>query len=103
MGSRQAQFGKALLTAFQHPVQCGQVFAVFDGVPGAFEDMFHRVVRERLQPQFLDLPQLLRVRERGVVLVVVVEPEQGEYLVQSFDMPLGSQAAVTVTRPRRCR
>lgn len=62
---------------------------MFDSVPGAFENVLHGIVRKRLQPQFLDLPELLRVRKGGVVLVMVVQPEQGEYLVERFDMRLG--------------
>ena len=76
---------------------------MFDGVSGALENMFHRIVRERLQPQFLDLAQLLCVREGGVVLVVVVQPEQREYLVERFDMRLGCQPASGLTLPRTCR
>jgi len=76
---------------------------VLDSVSGALENMFHRIVRERFQPQFLDLAQLLCVREGGVVLVVVVQPEQGEYLVDCFDMRLCRLPAARFTLPMRCR
>ncbi len=76
---------------------------MFDSVSGALENMFHRIVRERLQPQFLDLAQLLCIREGGVVLVVVVQPEQGEYLVDRFDMRLCRLPAARFTLPMRCR
>ncbi len=61
---------------------------MFDRVPGALEDMFHRIVRERLQPQFFNLAQLLCIRKGSVVLVVVIQPEQSEYLVERFNMCL---------------
>ncbi len=76
---------------------------MFDRVPGTLENMFNGIVRERLQPQFFYLAQLLGVREGGVVLVVVVKAEQREYLVQRFDMRLGRQPASGLTLPRTCR
>ncbi len=58
-----------------HAIQCRQVFTVFDRVFGAFENVLYRVVGERVQPQLFDLFDLFRVRESGIVLVVVVQPE----------------------------
>lgn len=103
MGGRQAQVGQALLAALQHAVEGGQVLAVLDGMPGALEDVFHRIIRQGLQPQFLDLPELFGIREGGVVLVVVVQPEQGEDLVQCFDVGLARLGAPRFSLPRRCR
>jgi hypothetical protein len=34
---------------------------------------------------------------------MVVQPEQGEYLVERFDMRLGRQPAARFTLPMRCR
>jgi hypothetical protein len=103
VGGRQAQVGQALLAALQHAVEGGQVLAVLDGMPGALEDVFHRIIRQGLQPQFLDLPELFGIREGGVVLVVVVQPEQGEDLVQCFDVGLARLGAPRFSLPRRCR
>ena len=46
VGGGQAQVGEPLLAAFQHPVECGQVLAVLDGVLGPLEDLFDRVIRQ---------------------------------------------------------
>lgn len=62
-------------------MQRGQVLAGLDGVPRAAQDLLHRQIRQRVQPELLDLVELPRIRVGGVVLVVVVEAEQGEDLV----------------------
>ena len=98
----QAQLRQSLLAGFQHPVQGGQVFALLDGTLRPLQDLLHRVVRQGLEPQLLDLAKLLLVRVGGVVLVVVVEAEQGEHLVDGFDVGLAGAAAL-LTLPRRCR
>ncbi len=103
MGSRQSQVGQALLAALQHAVEGGQVFAVLDGVLGALENLLYRVVRQRVQPQFLDLLELLRVGKGGVVLVVIVQPEQGENLVDRLYPGFLGGPAFGPSLPRRCR
>ena len=103
VGCRQSQVGQALLAALQHAVQGGQVFAVLDGVLGALENLLYRVVRQRVQPQFLDLLELLRVGKGGVVLVVIVQPEQGENLVDRLYPGFQGGPALGPSLPRRCR
>ncbi len=76
---------------------------MLDRVSGTFENMFYGIVRERLQPQFFNLAQLLGIREGSVILIVVVQPEQGKYLVERIDMRLGRQPAARLTLPRTCR
>ena len=101
--SGQAEIGQALLAALQHAVQGGQVFAVFDGVLGAFQDLLHRVVRQRFQPQLLDLLELLRVWKGRVILIVVIQSEQGEDLVDGLYMGFRGGLAGGVSLPTRCR
>ncbi len=108
VGGGQAQVRQALLAALQHPVEGGQVLTVLDGVLGALQDLLYRVIRQRIQPQFLDLPQLLRVGISGIVLVVVVQPEQGEDLVDRLDPgfrrgPLAATGLLAPSLPRMCR
>ena len=73
---------------------------MLDGVFGPLEDLFHRVVGQRLQPELLDLFELLTVRVGGIVLVVVVQPEQRKDLVNGLDMRF--QRGL-FSLPRRCR
>ncbi len=107
VGTGQAQVGQALLAALQHPVQRGQVLAVLDGVLGTLEYLLDGVVGKGVQPELLDLLELLGVRVGRVVLVVVVQPEQGEYLVDRLD-PRFLRGPVFIalfgaSLPRRCR
>lgn len=78
---------------------------MLNGVLGAAKNLLHGVLRQRVQPQLLDLLQLFRVGVRRVVLVVVVQAEQGEDLVDGFDMPLGRlrRALLGLSLPRTCR
>lgn len=99
----QAQVGQALLAALQHAVERRQVLTVFNGVPGTLENMFYRVVRQRLQPQLLDLVELLCTRVGRVILVVVVQAKQRKNLVQRFDMRLCCWLAPVLSLPTRCR
>jgi len=99
----QAEVRQTLLAAFQHAVESGQVLAVLDGVFGALQDLFHRVIRQGVQPQFLDLLELLRIRESRIVLVVVVQAEQREDLVDGLDVGLGGGPAGGLSLPRRYR
>ena len=107
VGGGQAEVCQALLAAFQHTVESRQVLAVFNCVLGALQDLLYRVIGQRIKPQFLDLFQLLRIRISRVILVVVVQPEQGEHLVDCLDTGFrghfASPARSGVTPPRRCR
>lgn len=75
------------------------------GVLGALEHLLYRVVGQRLQPQFLDLLELLGVRVGGVVLVVVIQAKQGKNLVDRLYAGLCVRfaPAVLFSLPRRCR
>ena len=92
--------GQPRLAALVHPVQGGQVFVVFDGVFGAPQNLFHRVVSQGFVPQFFYLLYLAVVLIGGEILVVVVQPKQGEYLVDGIDVGL---AGADFSLPRRCR
>lgn len=84
-------------------MQGWQVLTVLNRVAGAAQDLLYRVIREGLQPQFLDLLELLRLRVGGVILVVVIQPEQGKYLVDRLYMCIGCSPATRFSLPRRCR
>jgi hypothetical protein len=49
------------------------------------------------------LLELLRIGERRVVLVVVVQPEQGEDLVNGLNVGFRGGLAGGVSLPTRCR
>ncbi|RLQ22248.1 hypothetical protein DWB85_08135 [Seongchinamella sediminis] len=83
-------------------MQGGQVLAVLDSVFGALEDLFHREIRQRFQPKFLDLLELAGVRVGGVVLVVVVEAKQGKDLVDGLDVAFTGRAFL-LSSPSWCR
>lgn len=76
---------------------------MLDGVLGALEYLLYRVIRQCVQPQFLDLLELLRIGEGGVVLVVIVQPEQGENLVDRLYPGFLVWPALGPSLPRRCR
>lgn len=76
---------------------------MLDGVLGALEYLLYRVVRQRVQPQFLDLLELLRIGESGVVLVVIIQPEQRENLVDRLYPGFLVGPAFGPSLPRRCR
>lgn len=84
-----------------HTVQRRQVFAGLNGVAGTQKDLLHRVIRQRFQPEFLDLAELRGIGESRVVLVVVVQPEQGEYLIDGLDARV-AVLALPIIPPRRC-
>lgn len=110
-GAGQAQGGQAKLTAFTHTMQSGQVLAVLNGMAGTAQDLFHRVFSQGLQPQLLDLAQLLGIRVGGVILIVVIQAKQGEDLVDCLNMGgiRGSAFSAVVLcggffiAPRMCR
>ena len=77
----------------------GQVLAVLQGVAGAAQNLFSRVIAQGLQPQLLDLVELFRIRVGGVKLVVIVEPEQGEHLIDGVDLPLPRGLAAALSSP----
>ena len=99
----QAEVGQALLAALQHAVEGGKVLAVLNGVPGALQNLLHRVVGQGIQPQLFDLLELLRIGKGGVVLIVVIQPEQGEDLVNCLYMGFCRQPAAGFSLPTRCR
>ncbi len=103
VGIRQTEAGDTFPTALQHAMQRGQVLTVLNGVAGAAQDLLDRIVREGFQPQLLDLFELFGVGVGRVILVVVVQPEQGKDLVDGFDMAIAGRPAAGVSRPRRCR
>lgn len=103
VGIGQAEAGDTLLAALQHAMQGGQVLTVLDGVAGAAQDLLNRIVRKGFQPQFLDLLELFGVGVGRVILVVVVQPEQGKNLVDGFDMGIAGGPTAGISRPRRCR
>ncbi len=76
---------------------------MLDGMLGALEYLLYGVICQRVQPQFLDLLELLCVGEGSVVLVVVVQPEQGENLVDRLYPGFGGGPAPGASLPRRCR
>lgn len=98
----QAEAGDALAAVLEHAVQRGQVLAGLDGVARAAQNLLDRQLRQRVQPQLLDLIELLGIRVGGVILVVVIEPEQGEDLVDRLDAGV-AVARSALTRPRTCR
>lgn len=84
-------------------MQGWQVLTVFNGVAGAAQNLLDRVVGEGFEPQFLDLLELLCLCVGGIVLVVVIQPEQGKYLVYRLYMGIGRNPATLLSLPRRCR
>lgn len=84
-----------------HAIERGQVFTVFYGVLCPFEYVLHRVIGQGVQPEFLDLLDLLGIGKCGVVLVVVIQSEQGKDLVDGLDMRRGVTVA-TISLPMRC-
>ena len=94
-----------MLAAFKHAIECGQVLAVFYGVLGPLEYLLSGVVRHRIQPQFFDLLELLCIRVGRIILVVVVQSEQGKDLVDGLYACFRRGAAIAAlsSLPRRCR
>ena len=91
-----------MLAALKHAVECGQVLAVFDGVLGALENLFYREICQGIQPQLLDLVELAGIRVGGVVLVVIVQTEQGKDLVDGINVAF-SCLAPALSWPSWCR
>ena len=69
---------------------------------GAAQDLLHREVAQCVQPQLLDLVDLGLVGIGGVVLVVVVEAEQGKHLVDRLGVALAG-GSVFLSLPSWCR
>jgi hypothetical protein len=82
-------------------VQRGQVFAVFNGMFSALEDLFHGKVCQGFQPELLDLVELLGIRKGCVILIVVVQPKQGEDLIDRLGMGCAIRRGGVIW-PRRC-
>ena len=76
---------------------------MLNGVFCPLQYLLHRVICQRVQPQLLDLINLLRIGIGRVVLVVIVQAKQGKDLVDSLYMRLGSRSAAALSLPRRCR
>ncbi len=76
---------------------------MFYGVLGPSQYLLHRVIRQRFQPQFLYLLELLGVGKGGVVLVVVIQTKQGKDLVDGIDVVTRRGLMLAVSLPRRCR
>ncbi len=74
-----------LAAAIEHAVQRGQVLRGLDAASRAEQDGLGAVPGQAVQPQALDLVQLLGVVVGAVVLVVVVQAEQREDLVDRVD------------------
>lgn len=106
VGGGQSQPGDTFPAALQHPVQGWQILTVLNGVAGAAQHLLHRVVSQGLQPQLLDLLELLGVRVGGVVLVVIIQPKQGKDLIEGLNVGVRNRAAPfgpLPSLPRRCR
>ena len=74
---------------------------MLDCVLRAFQNLLNGEVRQCLQPELLDLIELLGVRVGRVILIVVVQPEQGEDLVDRLRMGRPVRRR-WFTLPRRC-
>ncbi len=103
VGIGQTEAGDTFLATLQHAMQRGQILTVLDGMAGAAQNLFNRIVRKGFQPQLLDLLELLGVGVGRVILVVVVQPKQGKDLVDGFDMGVAGRPTAGISRPRRCR
>lgn len=86
-------------------MQRGQVFAGFYCDLGPLKDLRGGVVAQGFKPEFFDLPQLLRLAEGRVVLVVVIETKQRKDLINGLDQGgvLAASLSAAFSRPRRCR
>jgi hypothetical protein len=71
-------------------------------VPGTAQDLLHGIIKEGFKPQLLDLVDLAIVRVGSVILVVIVQPEQGKHLVEGVDMALGRFGFSGVSPPSWC-
>ncbi len=89
------------MAALQHAVECGQVLAVLDSVLRPLENLFDRDLRQSIKPQPLDLNQLCFIGVSGVILVVIIQAEQGKDLIKCLDMTLCCRPG-GFTWPRRC-
>lgn len=78
---RKPQSRKALLAAFVHAIERGEVLAVLDSELGTLKNLRGRDISERFQPQLFNLTQLLCFAERRVVLVVIVQAKKREDLI----------------------
>lgn len=85
-----------LAAAVQHAVQRRQVFRGLDAAARPEQDGLGAVAGEAVQPQPLDLAELLGVVIGAVVLVVVVQAEQREDLVDRIDQ---RRVAALLSRP----
>lgn len=72
------------------------------GVLGAFENLLHWQFCQCVQPQLLDLLELGLVGVGGVILVMVIQPKQGEDLVNGLDVTF-IRGLPCVSWPSWCR
>ena len=89
------------MATLQHAIERGQVLAVLDSVLGPLENLLDRDLRQSIKPQPLDLNQLCFIGVSGVILVVIIQAEQGKDLIKCLDMTLCCRPG-RFTWPRRC-
>ena len=68
-----------------HAVERRQIVTGFNGMLSGTQDDCGGIGVKRLKPKPFDLLDLLRIRPRGVILVVVVQSEQPEDLINGLD------------------
>lgn len=85
-----------------HFVERGQVLAALYGPLRTVQYLRRRELRQRFEPKLFRLPKLLGITKGRVVLVVIVQPEEGEDLVDGLDQrAIGLGTGFSL--PRKCR
>ncbi len=70
---------------------------------GAAKNLLNGVVHQRLQPQLFNLVYLGIVRVGRVVLIVIIEPEQGKDLIDCLNPGFRGGLSLGLSLPMRCR
>jgi len=84
-GVGQAQHRQPVVTGGEHSAQGGQVGFGFDQFPRCHQQYLGLEMAQTFQPQSLGLVEQPGIGKGTVELIVVVDPEQGEDLVDRVD------------------
>jgi hypothetical protein len=82
----QAVVAKRTLAVANHFMQGRQIVALLDSALGTLQNAFHIKTRQGFQPQLFSLIDHLRIAKSRVILVVIINAKQREYLIDGINV-----------------
>lgn len=99
VGIGQTELHRVPLAGAHHPVQGWQKLGLFNDFACAPSNRVRFEPGQAVQPELLDLVEHLGIAVGLVILVVIIDAEQGKGLVEGINVPIGGGFALLLSGP----